>query len=97
MHACMYVCVYECMFVCMYVLKVTKKSHANYPHCLEDGPYKFQVVHRFTYLGSDINCLFIYLFFIFHRSKLGYNNLKDIEMVILLNTSNIKQLLIYIL
>jgi hypothetical protein len=22
----------------------------------EVGPYKFQVVHRFTYLGSDVNC-----------------------------------------
>jgi len=44
----------------MYVLKVTKKSLASYPHYLEAGPYKFQVVHSFTYLGSDVNCLFIY-------------------------------------
>jgi len=34
----------------------TKKSHASYPHYLEVGPYKFQVVHSFTYLGSDVNC-----------------------------------------
>jgi sorting nexin-29 len=37
-------------------MPVTKKSHANYPHYLEAGPYKFQVVHSFTYLGSDVNC-----------------------------------------
>ena len=35
---------------------VTKKCHAGYPHYLEAGPYKFQVVHSFTYLGSDVNC-----------------------------------------
>ena len=35
---------------------VTKNSHANYPHYLEAGPYKFLVVHSFTYLGSDIKC-----------------------------------------
>ena len=35
---------------------VTRKSHANYPNYLEVGPYKFQVVHSFTYLGSDFNC-----------------------------------------
>ena len=27
---------------------VTKKSHASYPHYVEVGPYKFQVVHSFT-------------------------------------------------
>jgi len=37
-------------------MPVTNKSHAGYPHYLEDGPYKFQVVHSFTYLGSDANC-----------------------------------------
>jgi hypothetical protein len=37
-------------------MPVTKKSHASYPHYLEVGPYKFQVVHSFTYLGSDVNC-----------------------------------------
>jgi len=37
-------------------MPVTKKSHANYPHRLEVGPYKFQVIHNFTYLGSDVNC-----------------------------------------
>jgi hypothetical protein len=26
-------------------MPVTKKSHASYPHYLEVGPYKFQVVH----------------------------------------------------
>jgi hypothetical protein len=37
-------------------MPVTKKSHADYPHYLEVGPYKFQVVHSFTCLGSDVNC-----------------------------------------
>ena len=37
-------------------MPVTKKSHANYPHHLEVGSYKFQVTHSFTYLGSDISC-----------------------------------------
>jgi hypothetical protein len=37
-------------------MSVTKKSHASYPPYLEAGPYKFQVVHSFTYLGSDVNC-----------------------------------------
>jgi len=31
-------------------MPVTTKSH------LEVGPYKFQVVHRFTYIGSEVNC-----------------------------------------
>jgi hypothetical protein len=37
-------------------MPVGKKSHANYPYHLEVGSYKFQVIHSFTYLGSDINC-----------------------------------------
>jgi hypothetical protein len=37
-------------------MPVTKKSHASYPHYLEVGPYKFQVVYSFIYLGSDVNC-----------------------------------------
>jgi hypothetical protein len=37
-------------------MPVTKKRHASYPHYLEVGPYKFQVVHSFTYLGTDVNC-----------------------------------------
>jgi len=37
-------------------MPVTKKSHASYPHHSEVGPYKFQVVHGFTYLGSEVNC-----------------------------------------
>jgi len=37
-------------------MPVTKKSHASYPHYLQVGSYKFQVVHNFNYLGSDINC-----------------------------------------
>ena len=37
-------------------MPVTKKSHAGYPHYLEAGPYKFQVVHSFSYLESDIDC-----------------------------------------
>jgi sorting nexin-29 len=37
-------------------MPVTKKNHENYPHHLEAGSYKFQVIHSFTYLGSDVNC-----------------------------------------
>ena len=37
-------------------MPVTKKNHANYSHYLEVGSYKFQVIHSFTYLGSDVNC-----------------------------------------
>ena len=37
-------------------MPVTKNSHAGYPHYLEVGPYKFQVVYSFNYLGSDVNC-----------------------------------------
>jgi hypothetical protein len=37
-------------------MPVTKKSLANYPHHLEVGSYKFQVIHSFTYLGSDVSC-----------------------------------------
>jgi len=37
-------------------MPVNKNSHASYPHYLEAGPYKFQVVHSFTYLGSDVIC-----------------------------------------
>jgi hypothetical protein len=37
-------------------MPVTKKSHTNYPHLLEVGSYKFQVIHSFTYLVSDVNC-----------------------------------------
>jgi hypothetical protein len=37
-------------------MPVTKKSHANYPHHLEVRSYKFQVIHSFTYIGSDVNC-----------------------------------------
>ena len=37
-------------------MSVTKKSLASYPHYLEVGPYKFQVVHSFTYVGLDVNC-----------------------------------------
>jgi len=37
-------------------MPVTKKSHAGYPHYLEVGLNKFQVVHSFTCLGSDVNC-----------------------------------------
>jgi len=36
-------------------MPVTKNSHTSYPHYLEVGPYKFQAVHSFTYLGSDVN------------------------------------------
>jgi len=35
---------------------VTKKTRASHPHYLEVGPHKFQVVHSFTSLGSDVDC-----------------------------------------
>jgi hypothetical protein len=37
-------------------MPVTKRSHAHYPHYLEVGPYKLEVGHRFTYLGSNVSC-----------------------------------------
>ena len=37
-------------------MPVTKKSQPNYPHHLEVGSYKFQVIYSFTYLRSDVNC-----------------------------------------
>jgi hypothetical protein len=37
-------------------MPVTKTSYANYPHNIEVGPYKFQVIHSLTYLGSNVNC-----------------------------------------
>jgi hypothetical protein len=37
-------------------MPVTKNGHASYPRYLEVGPYKFQVVQSFTYLGSDVKC-----------------------------------------
>jgi len=55
---------------------------------------KYSIVIRVSECNKFALHLFIYLFFMFHRSRLGYNNLKDIEIVILLNTSNIKHLLI---
>ena len=36
-------------------MPVTRNSHASSPSYLEPGFYKFQVVHNFTYLGSDVN------------------------------------------
>ena len=46
-------------------------------------------ISRTNYLKWDIMFFHqnIYLFITFHRSKLDYNNRKDIEIVILLNTS----------
>jgi len=37
-------------------ISVTKKSHSIYLHYLEVGPHKFQLVHSFTFFGSDVNC-----------------------------------------
>jgi hypothetical protein len=37
-------------------IPVTTKSHAIYPHYLNAGLYKFQIVYSFTYLRSDVNC-----------------------------------------
>ena len=50
-------------------------------------------VSRSNYLKRDLmifhqNIYLFYLFFTFHKSKLGYNNLKDIQIVVLLNTSD---------
>ena len=38
------------------MLPEPKKSHAIYLHYLELGPFKFDVVHSFTFFGSDDNC-----------------------------------------
>ena len=58
------------------------KPHLNYK--------QLGTVCRSNYLKQDLMIFHqnIYLFFTFHRSKLGYNNLKDIEIVILLNTAD---------
>jgi hypothetical protein len=37
-------------------MPVTRRSHAHYPYNLEVGPYQFEVIHSFTYLGSNVNC-----------------------------------------
>ena len=37
-------------------MPVIKKSHANFPHHLEVGSYKFQIIHSFNYIGPDVNC-----------------------------------------
>jgi hypothetical protein len=48
---------YKCVFGRnLYDTDETNSIRASYPHYLEGGPYKFQVVHSFTYLGSDVNC-----------------------------------------
>ena len=54
--------------------------------CLQISIFTQMIWKLFMYL-------FMVLFFTFQNSKLGYNNLKNIEIVILVNTSNIKQLL----
>jgi hypothetical protein len=55
--------------------------------CLQISIFTQMIWKLFMYI-------FMVLFFTFQNSKLGYNNLKNIEIVILVNTSNIKQLLI---
>jgi len=37
-------------------MPVTKRSHIHYPLYLEVGSYKFEVIHRFIYLGSNVTC-----------------------------------------
>ena len=56
------------------------KSHINYK--------QLGTVSSTNYLKWDLMIFNqnIYSFITFHRSKLGYNNLRDIEIIILLNT-----------
>jgi sorting nexin-29 len=37
-------------------MPVTRRSHAHNPYHLEVEPYKFEVIHSFTYLESNVNC-----------------------------------------
>jgi hypothetical protein len=37
-------------------MPVTKKDYAHIPSHIEIGPYHFEIVHSFTYLGSEVNC-----------------------------------------
>jgi hypothetical protein len=37
-------------------MPVTKKDCINRPAYIEIGSYKFEVVHSFTYLRSEVNC-----------------------------------------
>jgi hypothetical protein len=37
-------------------MPVTKKDYAHIPSHIEIGPYQFETVHGFTYLGSEVNC-----------------------------------------
>jgi hypothetical protein len=36
-------------------MPVTKKDYARIP-CIEIGPYQFETVHSFTYVGYEVNC-----------------------------------------
>jgi hypothetical protein len=35
---------------------VTKNDYAPIPSHIEFGPYQFETMHSFTYLGSEVNC-----------------------------------------
>jgi sorting nexin-29 len=37
-------------------MPVTRKDCTSYPSYIEIESYKFEIVHSFTYLGSEINC-----------------------------------------
>jgi hypothetical protein len=37
-------------------MPVTKKDCSKIPSHIEIDSYRFETVHRFTYLGSEINC-----------------------------------------
>jgi hypothetical protein len=37
-------------------MPVTIKDYAHIPSHTEIGPYQFETVHIFTYLGSEVNC-----------------------------------------
>jgi hypothetical protein len=37
-------------------MPVMRKDCSSYPSYIEIGSYIFEIVHSFTYLGSEINC-----------------------------------------
>jgi hypothetical protein len=38
-------------------MPVTRKDCTSYSSYIEIGSYKFEIVHSFTYLGSEINII----------------------------------------
>jgi hypothetical protein len=37
-------------------IPVSKKDYSHIPPHIEIGPYQFETVHSFTYLGYEVNC-----------------------------------------